>query len=97
MRSPSQMVNRFVRVDLSLPDDVLRADFDEFLAAERRSLAQIGGEQPYREAARLKLKAPMSFEPWRRSAFSSFSRAWTAGNGHLDAIEALTQCERSPA
>ncbi len=53
---PSQMVNRFVRVDLSLPDDVLRADLDEFLATERRSLAEIGGEQPYREAARLKLK-----------------------------------------
>lgn len=54
---PSQMVNRFVRIDLSLPDDVLRADLDEFLATERRSLAEIGGEQPYREAARLKLKA----------------------------------------
>lgn len=54
---PSQMVNRFVRIDLSLPDDVLRADLDEFLAAERRRLAQIGGEQPYREAASLKLKA----------------------------------------
>lgn len=54
---PSQMVNRFIRIDLSLPDDVLRADLDEFLAAERRRLAQIGGEQPYREAAHLKLKA----------------------------------------
>ena len=54
---PSQMVNRFVRIDLSLPDDVLRADLNEFLATERRSLSEIGGEQPYREAARLKLKA----------------------------------------
>lgn len=54
---PSQMVNRFVRIDLSLPDDVLRADLDEFLANERRSLAAIGGEQPYRDAARLNLKA----------------------------------------
>jgi hypothetical protein len=54
---PSQMVTRFVRVDLSLPDDVLRADLDDFLASERRSLAKIGGEQPYRDAARLKLKA----------------------------------------
>lgn len=53
---PSQMVNRFVRIDLSLPDDVLRADLDQFLATERRCLAEIGGEQPYREAARLKLK-----------------------------------------
>lgn len=53
----SQMVNRFVRVDLSLPDDVLRADLDEFLATERRSLTKIGGEQPYSEAAHLKLKA----------------------------------------
>lgn len=54
---PTQMVSRFVRVDLSLPDDVLRADLDDFLATERRSLAEIGdGEQPYREAARLKLK-----------------------------------------
>jgi len=54
---PSQMTNRFVRVDLSLPDDVLRADLDAFLATERRSLAEAGGEQPYREGARLKLKA----------------------------------------
>lgn len=54
---PSQMVNRFVRIDLSLPDDVLRADLDEFLVTERRSLAEAGGKQPYREAAHLKLKA----------------------------------------
>jgi hypothetical protein len=53
----SQMVSRFVRIDFSLPDDVLRADLGEFLASERRSLAQMGGEQPYREGARLKLKA----------------------------------------
>ncbi len=52
-----QMVSRFVRIDLSLPNDVLRADLDVFLASERQSLAQIGGEQPYREAAGLKLKA----------------------------------------
>lgn len=52
-----QMVSRFVRIDLSLPDDVLRADLDAFLASERQCLAQIGGEQPYREAAGLKLKA----------------------------------------
>ena len=51
-----QMVSRFVRIDLSLPDDVLRADLDAFLASERKSLAQIGGEQPYRKAAGLKLK-----------------------------------------
>lgn len=51
-----QMVSRFVRIDLSLPDDVLRADLDAFLASERKSLAQIGGKQPYREAASLKLK-----------------------------------------
>lgn len=54
---PTPMVNRFVRIDLSLPDDVLRADLDRFLADERHSLASAGGEQPYREAARLKLKA----------------------------------------
>lgn len=53
----SQMVERFVRVDLSLPDDVLRADLDAFLVSERKSLAQIDGEQPYRDAAGLKLKA----------------------------------------
>jgi hypothetical protein len=53
---PSQMVSRFVRIDLSLPDDVLRADLDAFLATERRSLGEIGGRQPYREAARIKLK-----------------------------------------
>jgi hypothetical protein len=52
-----QMVSRIVRIDLSLPDDVLRADLNAFLASERQSLASIGGEQPYREAASLKLKA----------------------------------------
>jgi hypothetical protein len=53
----SQMVSRLTRIDLSMPDDVLRADLNEFLAFERQRLAAIGGEQPYREAARLKLKA----------------------------------------
>lgn len=51
------MVNRFVRIDLSLPDDVLQADLKEFVASERRRLAEVGGEQPYRHAARLKLKS----------------------------------------
>lgn len=53
---PSQMVSRFVRIDLALPDDVLRADLEHFLSRERRRLSGMGGEQPYREAARLKLK-----------------------------------------
>lgn len=53
---PKQMVSRFVRIDLALPDDVLRADLDDFLSRERRRLSAMGGEQPYREAARLKLK-----------------------------------------
>lgn len=53
----TQMVSRFVRINLSLPDDVLRADLDEFLSSERRRLSEMGGKQPYREAARLKLKA----------------------------------------
>jgi len=53
----SQMVSRFVRIDLSLPDDVLRADLDRFLVRERNRLAAMGGEQPYRQAARLKLKS----------------------------------------
>ncbi|MES2611111.1 MAG: hypothetical protein V4679_12765 [Pseudomonadota bacterium] len=53
---PRQMLNRFVRIDLSLPEDVLRADLEAFIATERRELAKIGGEQPYRAAADLKLK-----------------------------------------
>ncbi|MFT3816043.1 MAG: hypothetical protein QM750_00185 [Rubrivivax sp.] len=52
-----QMVGRFVRVDLARPDDVLLADLRHYLAAERQRLAVMGGEQPYREAAHLKLKA----------------------------------------
>lgn len=52
-----QMVSRFVRINLSLPDDVLRADLDAFLASERHTLAQIGGVQPYRDGAGLKLNA----------------------------------------
>jgi hypothetical protein len=52
-----QMTGRFVRVDLSLPDDVLHADLQRFLKAERRRLARLGGPQPYRESAGLKAKA----------------------------------------
>lgn len=52
-----QMVSRFARINLSLPDDVLRADLNKYLASERHRLAATGGKQPYREAARLKLKA----------------------------------------
>lgn len=52
-----QMTGRFVRVDFTLPDDVLNADFQAYLSKERNRLKQVGGEQPYREAAKLKLKA----------------------------------------
>lgn len=52
-----QMVSRFVRINLALPDDVLRADLEAFLASERQRLEKLGGQQPYRESARLKLKA----------------------------------------
>jgi hypothetical protein len=82
-----QMVSRFVRIDLSLPDDVLRADLDNFLAVERHGLAKIGGgEQPYREAARLKLKVHelrvlaklgllqfLDLDRWQRAEGRSFS------------------------
>lgn len=52
-----QMVHRFVRIDLSLPDDVLHADLQRYLTAERARLAELGGPQPYREAAALPVKA----------------------------------------
>lgn len=52
-----QMVHRFVRIDLSLPDDVLYADLQRFLIAERARLAALGGPQPYREAAALRVNA----------------------------------------
>lgn len=51
-----QMTGRFLRVDLTLPDDVLHADLAHYLATERLRLHKMGGPQPYREAARLKLK-----------------------------------------
>jgi hypothetical protein len=51
-----QMTSRFLRIDLTLPDDVLHADLQHYLATERRRLRELGGVQPYREAARLKLK-----------------------------------------
>lgn len=51
-----QMLGRFVRVDLSLPDDVLIADLQAFVTSERVALAKLGGPQPYREAAGLKGK-----------------------------------------
>lgn len=46
-----QMLGRFVRVDLALPDDVLHADLQRYLKTERQRLAAMGGPQPYREAA----------------------------------------------
>ena len=52
-----QMLGRFVRIDLSLPDDVLIADMQSFLSTERRALSKLGGPQPYREAAGLKAHA----------------------------------------
>lgn len=52
----SQRLGRFVVVDLALPDDVLHADLQSFLAGERERLRQIGGEQPYREAAESRRK-----------------------------------------
>jgi hypothetical protein len=48
-----QMTGRFVRLDLSLPDDVLHADLQLYLKRERQRLAAMGGPQPYREAAGL--------------------------------------------
>lgn len=47
-----QMVNRFVRVNLALPDDILVEDLKRFLKTERSELASIGGRQPYRDAIR---------------------------------------------
>lgn len=52
-----QMVSgRFITVDLRLPDDVLIADFANYLKRERHRLAAMGGRQPHREAARIKAK-----------------------------------------
>lgn len=48
-----QMLSRFVRVNMALPDDVLLEDLRQFLAKERAELAAIGGQQPYREAIRV--------------------------------------------
>ena len=45
-----QMMGRFARIDLSLPDKVLRADFDQYVAEQRAALAAIPGVHPYREA-----------------------------------------------
>lgn len=52
-----QMTSRFLRVNLSLPDDVLHADLDRYLKTERHRLGNLGGPQPYREGARIKRKA----------------------------------------
>ena len=48
-----QMLGRFVRVDLSLPDGVLLHDLATFIRSEREDLAKKGGKQPYREAVRI--------------------------------------------
>lgn len=48
-----QMLGRFVRINLALPDDVLLEDLTRFLARERAELAAIGGKQPYREAVKV--------------------------------------------
>lgn len=46
-----QMLGRLVRIDLSLPDDVLLADLQSFLRAERADVAKYGG--PYLHSLRL--------------------------------------------
>ena len=54
---PVQMTQRFVRVNLSLPDDVLLADLAAFLKSERDDLAKLGRDFPYQEAAAIETKA----------------------------------------
>jgi hypothetical protein len=50
---PEQLLSRFVRVNLALPDSVLLHDLAAFLKEEREALRKRGGPQPYREAVRL--------------------------------------------
>lgn len=45
-----QHTGRFVRVNLSLPDDVLFEDLKSFLSRERADLKQLPEPQPYQEA-----------------------------------------------
>ncbi len=52
-----QMTGRFVRLDVTLPDDVLFADIRCFLEAERARLAAFGGPQEWRAASRIKAKS----------------------------------------
>lgn len=80
-----QMLGRFVRVDLGLPDDVLIADLQRYLKHERQRLAAMGDPQreySYREAARLKAKpAPRTlatFAGLHLLAYLDLSR-WAAG------------------
>jgi len=75
------LVGRVVRLDLALPDDVLMADLQRYLKRERHRLAAIGGEQPYREGARIKAKpAPRTlatFATLRLLAYLDLAR-WAA-------------------
>ena len=45
-----QLLGRFCRIDLSLPDDVLQADLARFLTHERARLSALRPEAPYRKA-----------------------------------------------
>lgn len=55
MTPDRQRTGRFVRIDLSLPNEVLTADLLAWLKGERRELAALGERLPYRQAAGLKM------------------------------------------
>ena len=48
-----RLLSQSVLVDLSLPDKVLRQDFDQFLKRRRAEFAAIGGEQPHARSLRV--------------------------------------------
>lgn len=85
-----RFASAFLRIDLTLPDDVLLEDMRNFLRAKRAELAAIEGVHPYRDAlasitkrrdpkptvwASRKLLAVIDIDQWRESTNSTFTDA----------------------
>lgn len=91
----------FVRIDLTLPDQVLMKDMQDFITRARGELSAIGGKQPHDKALRelsgrsanlktfgkLNLLAFMDIEQWCRDESTSIKEAPLARMLDIDAKE----------
>lgn len=104
-----QMLARFARIDLSRPDKELREDFDRYLAQQRKKLAEIPGDHPYREAlddleTRKELKFPslvnygllpfLDLERWSAETGATVTNQWFGDLLQIDPKDGLRETRR---